>query len=336
MSLYEVFISHAGEDKKIAHAMCHFLEENGVRCWIAPRDIRHGQNYSEAIIDAISGQCKVLVVVFTKSANNSPYVKSEVERAFHHGLTIISFHVEDILPSKSLELFLGPTHWLDACWKSHEQYYSHLLKSINACLGTPPSSVGSIVQPPDINSSFKKRLLYFGLAVTMLVLVGVERKCTWDRKRRDWTSHAQLTELLASEAESGEKADSIQVPENVHEVDTSSTESFSNNFALEKSIAETNLQSWSSGAEGIRGLVARQLFLVFRISDLEYQILSLEKEIDDLRVNGNRDMQAQSKMNELIKKLDELKRVHDELKTELDEMKEELNKPITTDLKYFS
>ena len=34
-----VFISHSTADKTIADAICHRLEEAGVRCWIAPRDI---------------------------------------------------------------------------------------------------------------------------------------------------------------------------------------------------------------------------------------------------------------------------------------------------------
>ena len=168
MNSFDVFISHASEDKKIAHAMCHFLEENGVRCWIAPRDIRHGQNYSEAIIDAISEQCRVLVVVFTQSANNSPYVKSEVERAFHHGLTIISFRVEDVLPSKSLELFLGPTHWLDACSEPVIKHFSLLLSSIASCLNETQGK-SAIVVAKDVRK--KPRRLFFASFATLFLIV---------------------------------------------------------------------------------------------------------------------------------------------------------------------
>ncbi len=35
---HEVFISHSSKDKLTADALCHALEQNGVSCWIAPRD----------------------------------------------------------------------------------------------------------------------------------------------------------------------------------------------------------------------------------------------------------------------------------------------------------
>ena len=36
---HNVFISHSSHDKEIANAICHYLEDGGIRCWIAPRDI---------------------------------------------------------------------------------------------------------------------------------------------------------------------------------------------------------------------------------------------------------------------------------------------------------
>jgi hypothetical protein len=38
-----VFISHSSQDKKIADAVCNFLEKHGVLCWMAPRDITPGK-----------------------------------------------------------------------------------------------------------------------------------------------------------------------------------------------------------------------------------------------------------------------------------------------------
>ena len=36
---HDVFISYAHEDKPMADALCATLEQNGLRCWIAPRDV---------------------------------------------------------------------------------------------------------------------------------------------------------------------------------------------------------------------------------------------------------------------------------------------------------
>lgn len=39
---HDVFISYASSDKPVADAVCAALEQRGIRCWIAPRDILPG------------------------------------------------------------------------------------------------------------------------------------------------------------------------------------------------------------------------------------------------------------------------------------------------------
>lgn len=65
---YDVFIGHSSKDKVAADAVCAALEDNGVRCWIAPRDIKPGRDWSEAIIDGIAA-AKVMVLVFSQRSN---------------------------------------------------------------------------------------------------------------------------------------------------------------------------------------------------------------------------------------------------------------------------
>lgn len=125
---YDVFISHSNEDKTIADAVCATLESRGLRCWVAPRDILPGIDWDVAIIDGIS-ECKVLLLIFSSNANRSVQVKHEVERAMHKGIPILPFRVEDVLPSKSLEYFLGPTHWLDALTPPLEQHLDRLAET---------------------------------------------------------------------------------------------------------------------------------------------------------------------------------------------------------------
>jgi hypothetical protein len=93
--------------------MCHYLEEKGIRCWVAPRDIQGGTEYAEAIIMGIRN-CKIMVVLFNKNANDSIYVKNEVERAFNYRSMLIPFKLDQTIPSAALELFLGSVHSLDA------------------------------------------------------------------------------------------------------------------------------------------------------------------------------------------------------------------------------
>jgi len=45
----DVFISYATPDKALADALCQHLEEHGLRCWIAPRDVLPGSVWGAAI-----------------------------------------------------------------------------------------------------------------------------------------------------------------------------------------------------------------------------------------------------------------------------------------------
>lgn len=51
----QVFISYSGKDGELAKKICTLLEEDGLECWIAPRDVRPFHEYDEEIIDAIEG-----------------------------------------------------------------------------------------------------------------------------------------------------------------------------------------------------------------------------------------------------------------------------------------
>ena len=77
---HDVFISYSHLDKPVADAACATLESRGVRCWIAPRDVLPGDEYASALVGAIHSS-RLLVLVFSSGANQSPQVLREVERA---------------------------------------------------------------------------------------------------------------------------------------------------------------------------------------------------------------------------------------------------------------
>jgi hypothetical protein len=62
----DVFISHSRQDKLTADAVCNRLESARVRCWIAPRDVIPGTDWTESILNAI-GSCQIVVLVFSDS-----------------------------------------------------------------------------------------------------------------------------------------------------------------------------------------------------------------------------------------------------------------------------
>jgi hypothetical protein len=134
-----VFISHSSKDRDVAVTTCAWLEERGIRCWIAPRDIRPGANWGGSIVQAIR-EAKVMILIFSSHANASPQIKREVERAVHFGATVIPMRIEDVNPEDDLEYFLGMPHWLDAFTPPLEKHLDILSKAVAEILGIPVST----------------------------------------------------------------------------------------------------------------------------------------------------------------------------------------------------
>jgi hypothetical protein len=128
---HDVYISYSHVDKAAADAACATLERAGIRCWIAPRDITPGDEWSAAIIKAID-QCRAMVLIFSQNANNSRQIRREVERAITVGIPLVPVRIEDVVPTESLAYFMGTVHWLDAMTPPFE---NHLLKLADSLKG---------------------------------------------------------------------------------------------------------------------------------------------------------------------------------------------------------
>ena len=118
----QVFISHSSRDKEVAGAICDRFEGGGVRCWMAQRDALPGQNYALSIINAIDAS-RLVLVVLSKDADDSPHVISEINRAVDRRVPILPVKVDDSALSPELNYYLGKTHWFDA---SHPPLQAHL------------------------------------------------------------------------------------------------------------------------------------------------------------------------------------------------------------------
>ena len=170
------FISYASEDESVASTISAYLERGGVSCWIAPRDVRPGADYAAEIIDGIETSA-VLVLVLSEHANSSEFVKREVERAVSKGKPVFPVRVREVVPSKSLELFISSAEWIDAWHPPIEQYLGRLAESIRTYLyGPGPRASADVVAPAESQGTRDiKRpvIVVLGLAVIVLsVLLG--------------------------------------------------------------------------------------------------------------------------------------------------------------------
>lgn len=110
---HDVFISYSSKDKAIADAVCHFLENGSIKCWIAPRDITPGCDYADIIEEAIKN-AKLFIIIFSSNSSSSQWVKSELNIAFSEQIPIIPFKIDESEMLGSNRLILNKTHWIDA------------------------------------------------------------------------------------------------------------------------------------------------------------------------------------------------------------------------------
>lgn len=138
MARRDVFISYSQPDHDAAHELVSRVEARGVECWVAPRNVEPGEDFAAAIVNAIAN-ARVMVLIFSASANSSPHVRREVERAVSRGVPILPFRVANIVPSAALEYFLAGNQWLDAFPPPMEPHYTRLCACLSSILATPPN-----------------------------------------------------------------------------------------------------------------------------------------------------------------------------------------------------
>jgi len=175
----DVFISYSSEDKIVADAICQALEQRGMSCWIAPRDISPGAVFDEAILDAID-DASVFLLILSSQANTSPFVKNEVNRAFAKGKAIFTLRIEDVMPAKSLEFYLSRHQWTDAFPPPLEDKIGRMTDAVRALVDggahtqLPPSEGSSAPAgtsaPPRVSArKFSPAIRYLTIALLAII-----------------------------------------------------------------------------------------------------------------------------------------------------------------------
>jgi rhodanese-related sulfurtransferase len=143
---HDVFISHSSLDKLAADAVCHGLEANGIRCWIAPRDQIAGRPYGEQITSAIE-TAQVVVLVFSDNVNRSQAVLNEINIAAGANRTIVPFRLAQVEFNPELHFYLGRMHWLDAFPQPIDAYIDALVSTVRRNLQGEPAQPATAARP---------------------------------------------------------------------------------------------------------------------------------------------------------------------------------------------
>lgn len=193
---HDVFISHSSRDKPVSDAVCAALENAGIRCWVAPRDVQPGRSFAGEITRAIQ-QSKTMVMIFSAHSNNSSQVLREVQLAVEAQLHIIQFRIEDVLLNDDLKYFLSTPHWLDAMTPPLESHLSRLATSITSLLGKsepeadprlavlPHARARSVPSAVAEGKSRRGRFPLWGLVAAVVIFgIGLALILLWPREVR--------------------------------------------------------------------------------------------------------------------------------------------------------
>lgn len=107
----KIFISHSSEDHAFASKLCKSFEDNGVYCWIAPRDIPYGNVWSAEISLAIE-QSKLMIFLYSENSNHSKQVIREISLAEQSGVSVIAVKISEEPFNLALKYYLSIFHWV--------------------------------------------------------------------------------------------------------------------------------------------------------------------------------------------------------------------------------
>src|ERR1700736_637714 len=193
-----VFITHSDKDRALADAFLRALEQRGIGCWIAPRDIPPGGSYAESIMSAIE-DASGFILIYTKHSNVSPHVLREVEQALRFRKNIMPVRFDASPVSKALDYLLATVHWLSAMPKPEaiekvaEQIAASLLPAAN---DKEVAKVKVTPVPVRLQISSRKRVLVW---LSLLVLVLIAVSIGWRGLRRSPSTLAAAENILAAE-----------------------------------------------------------------------------------------------------------------------------------------
>lgn len=166
---HDVFISYSSQDMEAAQAICHVLEQNEIRCWMAPRNIPPGSDYGDVIDEAIKS-CKAVVILYSEKAASSPWVTGELNVAFEEQKTIIPFRLDKTPLKGQTRVMLNQRHWIDA-YPDYKTKFNDLVKAVALAVGKDVQLDSPPVKPSEHLKKYKKPIIFGVIAAIVLALI---------------------------------------------------------------------------------------------------------------------------------------------------------------------
>lgn len=167
---YDVFISYSSVDQKIAEGVCAYLEQLGIRCFVAYRDIPRGVVWATAIVKALE-QSRMMVVLFSKHFNDSTQVEREIELASDMQLPLLTFRLSNDAFRGAKKYYLQNLNWIDA-FPNPERNFGALYRNVASLLEiTDKEVVKKNPQPQSGSISHSRHYLRICIICIFIVLL---------------------------------------------------------------------------------------------------------------------------------------------------------------------
>ena len=111
---FDIFISYSSKNRDYANSLCDELEKQNVNCWIDHRTLLPGQSWRAGIVDALSkNEQIVMVLLFSSATQESEQVLKELDFADYHKILVIPIKIENIEFEGEYRLELGRRQWIN-------------------------------------------------------------------------------------------------------------------------------------------------------------------------------------------------------------------------------
>ncbi|WP_295115375.1 toll/interleukin-1 receptor domain-containing protein [uncultured Methanobrevibacter sp.] len=168
----DIFISYSSSDQEIAEGICSHFEKNGLSCWIAPRNVRPGENYAEEIMLGLEN-AKIVVLVFSKNSQSSKYVTKEIQKAYINNKEILPVNIDDSLPKDKMKTFLRNKQWLNAFPNPEDSYDVMVMGARRLIEGKRPDRGFVPMHSDEEKGGFFDNHKYHVIAIVAIILIAV-------------------------------------------------------------------------------------------------------------------------------------------------------------------
>ena len=125
-----IYVSYAYKDKDKAASIVNFLEKNGLKCFIAPRDVDDTTSYAKTLITAIKNS-PLCLVLMSKAANESEHLLSEVDAMVSNRIPVLPVFIEEVQLRDDFRYYLGRKHWVIAYPDEISTYFEKIYKTVS-------------------------------------------------------------------------------------------------------------------------------------------------------------------------------------------------------------